>query len=113
MGLLWCSNGKQAACNGGDPGSTPGSGRAPGEGNGNPLQYSCRESHGWGAWQAMVHQVAESQRVRVTNIFTVSLTSDKSHNTIRGSPETHQLTITKFTDFLHTYEFTFPSSVFL
>ena len=40
------SNGKQSACNGGDSGSTPGSGRSPGEGNGNPLQYCCRESHG-------------------------------------------------------------------
>ena len=35
------SDGKEAACNAGDLGSTPGSGRSPGEGNGNPLQYSC------------------------------------------------------------------------
>ena len=35
------SNGKESACNAGDPGSIPGSGRSPGEGNGNPLQYSC------------------------------------------------------------------------
>ena len=32
---------KVSACNAGDPGSIPGSGRSPGEGNGNPLQYSC------------------------------------------------------------------------
>ena len=32
---------KASACNAGDPGSFPGSGRSPGEGNGNPLQYSC------------------------------------------------------------------------
>ena len=39
---------KESACNVGDPGSTPGSGRSPGEGNGNPLQYSCLENHhGW------------------------------------------------------------------
>ena len=33
--------GKESACNAGDPGSIPGLGRSPGEGNGNPLQYSC------------------------------------------------------------------------
>ena len=37
------SNGKESACNAGDPGSIPGSGRSPREGNGNPLQYSCLE----------------------------------------------------------------------
>ena len=42
------SDGKASACNAGDPGSIPGSGRSPGEGNGNPLQHSCLEkSHGW------------------------------------------------------------------
>ncbi|KAI4548619.1 hypothetical protein MG293_000949 [Ovis ammon polii] len=35
------SDGKASACNAGDPGSIPGSGRSPGEGNGNRLQYSC------------------------------------------------------------------------
>ena len=35
---------KESACNAGDPGSTSGSGRSPGEGNGNPLQYSCLEN---------------------------------------------------------------------
>ena len=38
------SEGKASACNAGDPGSIPGSGRSPGEGNGNPLQYSCLEN---------------------------------------------------------------------
>ena len=38
------SDGKESACNVGDPGSTPGLGRSPGEGNGNPLQYSCLEN---------------------------------------------------------------------
>ena len=38
------SNGKASAYNAGDPGSIPGSGRFPGEGNGNPLQYSCLEN---------------------------------------------------------------------
>ena len=35
------SDGKESACNAGDPGSILGSGRSPGEGNGYPLQYSC------------------------------------------------------------------------
>ena len=37
------SDGKVSVCNAGDPGSIPGSGRSPREGNGNPLQYSCLE----------------------------------------------------------------------
>ena len=45
----------------GDLGSIPGLGRSPGEGNGNPLQYSCLEiSMDRGAWQATVHGVAKS-----------------------------------------------------
>ena len=38
------SDGKEFACNAGDQGSIPGLGRSPGEGNGNPLQYSCLEN---------------------------------------------------------------------
>ena len=44
------SDSKASACNAGDPGSIPGSGRSPGEGNGNPLQYSCLENPMDGAW---------------------------------------------------------------
>ena len=44
MGFLHSSVGKDSICNAGDPGSIPGSGRSPGEGNGNPLQYSCLEN---------------------------------------------------------------------
>ena len=57
-GTLGGSYSKVSVCNAGDPGSIPGSGRSPGEGNGNPLQYSClvnpmdRE-----ACQATVHGV--------------------------------------------------------
>ena len=44
-----------------DASSIPGSGRSPGEGNGNPLQYSCLESSmDRGAWQATVHGVTKS-----------------------------------------------------
>ena len=52
---------KASACNAGDLGSIPGLGRSPGEGNGNPLQYSCLENPmGGGAWWATVHGVAKS-----------------------------------------------------
>ena len=45
------SDGKVSAYNAGDPSSIPGSGRSPGEGNGNPLQYSCLENPmDGGAW---------------------------------------------------------------
>ena len=53
----------------GDVGSIPGSGRSPGEGNGNPLQYSYLEnSMNIGAWQALVHGVAESNVIEHTHI---------------------------------------------
>ena len=65
---------KGPAWNVGDPGSIPGSGRYPGEGNGTPLQYSCLENPmDWGAWWATVHGVAKSQ-TRLSN-FTSSFTS--------------------------------------
>ena len=52
---------KASASNAGDPGSIPGLGRSPGEGNGNPLQYSCLENPmDWGAWWAAVHGVTKS-----------------------------------------------------
>ena len=47
---------KESTYNAGDEGSVPGSGRSPGEGNGNPFQYSCLENPtDRGAWQASVH----------------------------------------------------------
>ena len=56
------SDGKASACSVGDLGSIPGLGRSPGEGNGNPLQYSCLEnSMDGGAWWATVHGVAKSR----------------------------------------------------
>ena len=58
MGFPSSSDGKASACNAGDPGSITGSGRSPGEGNGNLPQYSCLEDTG--AWQATVHGVAKS-----------------------------------------------------
>ena len=59
------SVGKESACNVGDTGdvcSISGSGRSPGEGHGNPLQYSCLENPmDRGGWWATVHEVAKSQ----------------------------------------------------
>ena len=56
------SDGKESACNAGNLGLIPGSGRSPREGNGNPLQYSCLENpKDRGAWQATVHGVTKSQ----------------------------------------------------
>src|SRR5574337_367067 len=55
--------GKESACNAGDPDSIPGFRRCPGEGNGYPLQYSCLEnSVDRGAWQVTVHR-SEERRV--------------------------------------------------
>ena len=64
------SEGKASACNVGDMGSIPGSGRSPGEGNGNPLQYSCLEnSMDRGAWWATVHGVAKTEQLHFSFTF--------------------------------------------
>ena len=66
------SDGKVSACNAGDSGSIPGLGRSPGEGNGNPLQYSCLEnSMDGGAWWAIVHGVTKS-RTQLSNFTETS-----------------------------------------
>ena len=66
------STGKESACNARDPCLIPGSGRSPGEGNGNPLQYSClKNSTDRGVWQATVHGVAKESDM--TERLTVSL----------------------------------------
>ena len=54
--------GKESACSAGELCSISGLGRSPGEGNGNPLQYSCLEnSMDRGAWKATVHGVTKSR----------------------------------------------------
>ena len=59
----WLS-GKDSTCSAGDAGSVPGSGRSPGEGNGNPLQYSCLGNPmDRGAWRAVVHSPQGHKRV--------------------------------------------------
>ena len=62
MGFLDSSVDKESACNAGDTGVIPASGRAPGGGHGNPLQYSCLSNPmDRGARQATDHGVAKSQ----------------------------------------------------
>ena len=61
MGFPDGSDSKESACNEGDPGLIPGLGRSPGEGNGNPLQYSCLENPmDRGAWQVITQGVTKS-----------------------------------------------------
>ena len=70
IGFPGGSDGKESARKAGDLGSIPGSGRFPGERNGNLLQYSCLEnSMDRGGWWATVHGIAESDTT-VTNTFT-------------------------------------------
>ena len=71
------SDGKASACNAGGTGSISGLGRSPGEGNSNPLQYSCLENlMDRGAWWATVRGVANSQtRLSDFTFFFLSLTS--------------------------------------
>ena len=75
MDFLSGSDSKTAAYNARDPGSIPGLGRSPGEGNGNPLQYSCLENPiDREAWWATVHGVAKS-RTRLSD-FTFTFKHD-------------------------------------
>ena len=68
---------KNQPSNAGDPGSVPGFGRSPGEGNGNPPQYSCLEnSMDRGAWWATVHEVTESH----------TLSTQTEHSTVPAKP---------------------------
>ena len=64
-------DGKGSACNAGDLGLIPGLGISPGEGNDNPLQYSCLENPmDRGAWRAIAHGVAESAMTEHAHLST-------------------------------------------
>ena len=85
LGFPGGSEFKASFCNAGDLGSIPGSGRSPGEGNGNPLQYSCLENPmDVGAWWATVHGVVKS-RTRLSDFtftFYVSIHSSESNKVV-------------------------------
>ena len=61
--------GKESACNAGDPGSIPGLGRSPGEGNGSPLQYSCLEN----PWTVEPGRLLSTGLQRVRHDWVISL----------------------------------------
>ena len=80
LAYLKRSDGKESACNAGDLSSIPGSGRSLGEGNGNPLQYSClKNSTDRGVWRAIIHRVKK----RHTWETTISLSKFPSHLTVK------------------------------
>ena len=82
-GFVGGAGGTESACSAGDPGSIPGLGKSPGEGNDNPLQYPCLENPmDRGAWWATVHGVTKSQ-TRLSNShshihFQISITGEKN-----------------------------------
>ena len=78
-GFSCSSVSKEPACNAGDQGSILGLGRSTGEGNGNPLQYSCLENPmGRRAWQATVHGVARVRHDLTTKPPPVSQSGDSN-----------------------------------
>ena len=80
------SDGKEYACNAGDPGAIPGLGRSPGEGDGYPLQYSCMEnSMDRETWQATIHGVARVGHNLVTKPPPRNIKSCKSGIEFLGS----------------------------
>ena len=77
----------ESACNVGDPGLIPGSGRCPVEKNSNSLQYSCLENPmDGGAWQATIHGVTKSGTLLSDFTFTFSL-----YTVTRSTPTTYIL----------------------
>ena len=81
-GLPCGSNGEESVYNAGDLGSIPWSERSPGEGNGNPLQYSCLGNlMDRGAWWAIVHEVTErsQSRTRLSASSSSPLTRDQTY----------------------------------
>ena len=80
------SDGKESACNAGKPGSIPRLGRSSGEGNGNPLQYSCLEiPMKRGAWWATVYGIAKSR----THLGDFFLKTCLSRNSTKPLPRFH------------------------
>ena len=82
---VWSLNLPATAGNAGDKGLIPGSGRSPGEGNGNPLQYSCLGNPMDGAaWQAIVHEAAKSQTDWLSTTTTTTTGNSVDHLLVLG-----------------------------
>ena len=89
MGFPGGSVSKESACSAGDPGSIPGSGRSPGGGNGNPLQYSFLENPmDRGAWWATVHKIAKSQTILSANTHKHRCASPKNKDLLLSNCNT-------------------------
>ena len=81
VGEEFVSDGTESACNAGDLGSVPGSGRSPGGGNGNPLQYPYLENPtDRGAWWATVHGVTELDMTKCTHTAIVCVYKSQTPN---------------------------------
>ena len=83
MGFPGGSDGKESSCNAGDLGSIPGLGRSPGDGNGNPLQYSGLEN----SMDCIVHGVAKS-RTGLSNFHSLNQTWESGYKfqRLEGDP---------------------------
>ena len=97
----WLSD-KEPPANAGDAGSIPGSGRSPGGGHGNLLQYSCLEKPmDRGAWQATVHGVAESDIIdrlsltpSLSSLYVPNKTQQKTEQSKNQIPNFQSLSVT-------------------
>ena len=104
MGFPGGSDNKEPACNAGDLGLIPGSGRTPGEGNGYPLQYSCLEdSMDRRVWQVTVQEVTES-RTRLNDFHWARSNFVLSHLSLFGMATKICLPWTKKTSWLPHWE---------
>ena len=88
-GFLGGLDDKESTCNAGDPGSIPGLGRSPGEGNGNTLQYCLENPMVRGPWWAIVHGVAKSRTPLSDKHFHFRL-EEKSNQTQEGLFKGHE-----------------------
>ena len=93
LSLPWWLSSKESTCDAGDSGSIPGSGRSPGAGHGNPLQYSCLEnSMDRGAWRATVDGVAKSW----TRLSNETTTTESPSRWRWVSPSSHPEELCRF-----------------
>ena len=93
LGFPGGSEVKASACNEGNPGLIPGLGKSPGEGNGNPLQYSCLGNPmDEGAWWPTVHRIAKSwTRLSDFTIFIQVPFTLTEYNVFTEQKQTHRL----------------------